>query len=475
MIKSLMFLQIVFSPVLLLLLSSGFTHGQKGVDGHRIEVSIDGWTDTISYLGYYIGDKTYIEDTAVVKGNKAIFKGDKNLIKGMYFVYTPNSLFFEFLVNKDVFSLTTRIENINANMRIEGSRENELFFAYQNKISDYQKRAGELNKRLKDSKGADSVATINELRSINDEVEQFQRSQKAKYSGTYFSEILSLILRPDNIEAPSEMNESQANAYRLKKYKGLFWDGTDFGNPGTIRNPIFGSKVSEYFEKLVYNMPDSVTKEIDGLLSQKMDTVVYRYLVVTLTNKYATSKQMGMDAVYVHMIDNYYSSGKAYWIDETTLTRMEQNSERLRPILIGKKAPLFKSEKLDGSLVANPYASTNKDYKIVFFYDSGCGHCKESIPKVMKAYNALKDSNVSAELITMNLSEDKEEWQKFVNDFKVEGLILGDTKGFSNAGYYYYVDSTPQIYIVDKNNEIIAKKLPAEYIDDFILDYIEYN
>lgn len=474
MMKSSMFLKLTFSLVLLLLLNV-FAFGQKGTDGHRIEVTIDGWTDTVSYLGYYIGEKTYIEDTASVKNNRAVFQGTKNLTPGMYFVYTPGNLFFELLVNEDDFELTTTIGEVNAAMQVKGSQENELFFAYQNKMSAFQSTAGELNKKLKNLTGVDSIAAIDRLRSINDEVQEYQRSQKTNNDGTFFSEILSLILRPGNIEAPADMGEEQVNAYRFNKYKSLFWDGTDFRNPGTIRNPIFEGKINEYFEKLVYSLPDSVNKEIDSFLSRQMDTVVYRYLVVTLTNKYATSKQMGMDAVYVHMIDNYYSTGKAYWIDETTLTRMEQNSERLRPILIGKKAPLFKSETLSGDLISDPYAATDKDFKIVFFYDSGCGHCKESIPKVMTAYNALKDSNVSAELITMNLSEDKAEWQKFVNDYKVEGLILGDTKGFSNAGYYYYVDSTPQIYIVDRNNKIIAKKLSAQYIDDFILDYIKLN
>ncbi|MEL6561526.1 MAG: TlpA disulfide reductase family protein [Bacteroidota bacterium] len=474
MMKSSMFLKLTFSLVLLLLLNV-FAFGQKGADGHRIEVTVDGWTDTISYLGYYIGEKTYIEDTATVMNNKAVFQGVKNLTPGMYFVYTPGNLFFELLVNEDDFELSTSIENINAAMQVKGSPENELFFEYQNKMSAFQSTGSELSNRLKYLTGADSVATIDKLRSVNDEVQEYQRSQKAKNKGTFFAEILSLILRPESIEAPSEMAEEQANEYRFRKYKSLYWEGTDFNNPGTIRNPIFDAKINEYFEKLVYSLPDSVSKAIDTILSQEIDTVVYRYLVVTLTNKYATSKQMGMDAVYVHMIENYYSTGKAYWIDETTLTRMEQNSERLKPILIGKKAPLFKSETLTGDLISDPYAATDKDYKIVFFYDSGCGHCKESIPKVMTAYNALKDSNVSAELITMNLSEDKEEWQKFVDKYQVKGLILGDTKGFSNAGYYYYVDSTPQIYIVDKNNEIIAKKLAAQYIDDFILDYIKLN
>lgn len=446
---------------------------QNYSDGHNIKISVDDWTDSVSYLGYYIGSKTYLEDTAMVSNGTVVFKGEKNLSPGMYFLYTPNSLFFEFLVNGDNFSLSTKIDEVTAKMQVSNSRENELFFNYQRKIGLLQVRANKLGEELKNISGQDSIRTLNEIRDIGAEVQEMQRVEQNRYSGTYYSEVLSLMLRPDKIEVPEGVAEDNINSYRLNEYKNRYWDGTNFNNPGTIRNPLFENKLDEYFEKLVYSFSDSIVQEIESLLSQKMDTVVYRYIIVNLTNKYATSKLMGMDAVYVHMVDNYYSTGKAYWIDEVTLARMQQNCDRIRPILIGKQAPLFKSESLDGKSVLNPFTITDKDYKIIFFYDSGCGHCKKAIPKLMESFHALRQAEISADLISMNLSEDVDEWKKFIEEHKVEGKILGDTKGISNAGYYYYVDSTPQIYVMDKENKIIAKKIQAEFVDDFLKDYVK--
>jgi hypothetical protein len=51
---------------------------------------------------------------------------------------------------------------------------------------------------------------------------------------------------------------------------------------------------------------------------------------MTLTNKYAQTKTKGLDAVYVYMVDTFYKSGQAYWIDESTLTKMVENSDRLK-------------------------------------------------------------------------------------------------------------------------------------------------
>jgi hypothetical protein len=41
--------------------------------------------------------------------------------------------------------------------------------------------------------------------------------------------------------------------------------------------------------------------------------------------------------------------------------------------------------------------------------------------------------------------------------------------------YYYNVQSTPLIYILDKNKKIIAKKLAVEEIGPFIENYRKYT
>ncbi len=456
---------ILFLILSISIFSYSYCQGSK-VNGYAISITIDGWEDSVAYLGYYIGTKTYLQDTAMVENKKATFTGSQKLTSGLYFLYTPNNLFFEFLVNEAEFSLETNISDISGQMQVINSKENQLFFNYQNKLLGFQDKA----KNIKDEV-TDSITRIKELKSVNNDVKRLQEGQRDLSKGTYFSEFLSLLIRP-NISVPKEIPSSEASNYRIREYKKHFWDGVNFENPGIIRNPVFDPKLTEYFDRLVYNVSDSIAKEIDAFLSQPMDTVVFRYLIVSLTNKYATSKGIDHDAVYVHMVDQYYATGKAYWIDDVTLTRMKQNTDRLKPILIGQIAPLFRSENINGEVIQNPFATTDKAYKIMFFYDSGCGHCKKATPKLMESFHNLKESNVSVDVISMNLSEDKEEWEIFIKTYGLEGQILGDTKTVSNAGYYYYIDTTPQIFILDQQNKIIGKKIGAEYVDDFLENYL---
>lgn len=473
MIKSIKIFTIL---VLTLLCIWNITIAQSNQDGYRIDITLEGWEEKEAFLGYHVGSKTYVEDTAAVKNGRVIFEGNYNLTPGMYFLYAPNGTFMEFLISDQRrFSLYTKHDDLTRSMKVTGSLDNELFFNYQKRLSNYRQEAEKYSEQYKNSTGRDSIQAAEKLTEINNAVTDFQRSELIGNTGTFYSQVLSQIVRPKVVEAPENYSEERKKDYQYRIYKSRFWEGTDFNNPGTVKTPMFEPKLNEYFDKLVYKQVDSISLDIDKMLSVEMDTAVYRYIVVTLTNKYAASKMMGMDAVYVHMIDNYYSTGKAYWVDDATLTRMEQTSERLKPLLLGQVAPVFRAENLQGETVMNALTVTDKDYKILFFYDSDCGHCKKAIPKLMTAFEELKNQNVSAEVITMNLGEDREEWTNFLTIYNVTGKKLSNLKGVSNAGYYYYVDSTPQIYILDKDNKIIAKKLSAEYVDDFIIDYIKAN
>ena len=52
--------------------------------------------------------------------------------------------------------------------------------------------------------------------------------------------------------------------------------------------------------------------------------------------------------------------------------------------------------------------------------------------------------------------------------------MAGILKEASHFDYYYNVQSTPTVYILDKNKKIIAKKLAVEEIGPFIENYRKY-
>jgi len=73
-------------------------------------------------------------------------------------------------------------------------------------------------------------------------------------------------------------------------------------------------------------------------------------------------------------------------------------------------------------------------------------------------------------------TSDREAWTKYINDNSLTGWINGwDPLRRTNYDFYYNVQSTPMIYILDRNKKIIAKKLSVEDIHGFIDNYRKYS
>ena len=65
--------------------------------------------------------------------------------------------------------------------------------------------------------------------------------------------------------------------------------------------------MEDYFEKITFRNPDSIIKAADFLINKsKVNNEFFQFTVMFITAKYERPKIMGLDAVFVHMIENYF-------------------------------------------------------------------------------------------------------------------------------------------------------------------------
>lgn len=103
--------------------------------GYKIEGTIKGLKPGAYTLAHYFGfDQTVTKDTALVdeKGQLS-FTGSKPLPEGLYMVLKPNkNRLFDLIVGpQQEFTFASDTSNIIANMKIDGSIDNQLFFKCQ--------------------------------------------------------------------------------------------------------------------------------------------------------------------------------------------------------------------------------------------------------------------------------------------------------------------------------------------------------
>lgn len=460
---------------LLLILLSLFSN-QLLAQGFSIKGKITGLKDTTVFLAHYFGyNQQVIKDTAQVdaKGN-FVFQGEKQLPEGLYLVSLPKGRYFDLIIGNQDFSFETDTSNLIKKMKIVGSKENENFFAFQQGMSKHFDEMKALEAEYKQKK---SPALEAQLKKVQAETMDFQKNWLKNNENLFAGKLIKASQEPEipafNRPVRTKVDSSALYQYQYNYYKSHFWDQIDLGDDRMMRTPFLQKKLERYFNDLTVQTSDSINKEADFVLSKATARDVRRYVIYKISSQYENPKILGTDGAFVHMAEKYYIGEPALW-DTSTVRRMKERVAILKPLLIGKIVPdMYLTDTLGKEILLPKIAA---DYTVLFIYDPECGHCRESAPKLMKAYQSMKDKNVK--IVAASIDRTPSRWKGFIKEFKLQEIINGIDihKNPQTGKEEYYTDfknsfdvyATPVIYILDKDKKIIAKRLPVEQIEDFI-------
>lgn len=440
--------------------------------GYRIEVAVQHYTGDTLKLGYYFGKSQYLKDTALVKQGKFVFEGDSALAPGIYLIVIPPANNFIHIVVSEAeqrFSLTVDTSDIVKTAKFKGSPENDVYYDYLRQLEERRPRAEELKKQMAaDSLHRDTYKT--QLAEIDKEVEKVQDDILKKNPSTMTA---FLIKANREIDVPdyADLSELDQKQKQYEYYRAHFFDGFDLNDPRAMRSGIVNNKVDFYLQKLSYQVPDSQSVAMDYLLGKmNKNPEAFQYYLVNFLNDAAKSKRMGMDAVYVHLVDTYYAKGLAPWMDKEQLEKLIAQAETLRPTLIGKIAPDITLFKEDGETIR--LHSISSEYTVLFFWDPECGHCKKQIPFVIDFYNKYKDKGVEVLAVCTKTGSDISSCWSAIKERGMD-IWLNASDQYLRSKYktIYDVKTTPQIFVLDQNKKILVKKIAGEDLEN-VMDEI---
>ncbi len=443
--------------------------------GFRITGAISGVRDSTVMLAHWFGSNTYIpKDTARADSQgRFVFEGSKTLPQGLYLVLPPSrrDIGLHLIVTDDqTFSFATDTANVIKAMKVTGSTENELFFEYQQQLSKLYDEAQALNVQKKLRTDMASIATVNQQTATLQKKAQTQRQQfLATHSNTFAVSLLKASAEPEVPPVPKAANGRPDSGWVFNHYKSHFWDGYDFADERLVRTPVLQRKLDRYLKELTVQQPDSLIREADFLVGKALagkSTEVKSYVIWYITSQYEQPKVMGTDGLYVHMFEKYYATGIMPTTDTSTVRKIGERVATLKPTLVGKVmvSPAV-SDTLRKPIVLS---GIKADYTVVYFYAPHCGHCRDSAPKLKKFIDDYKPKGV--EVLAIAVEDSPEEWKKFIREFKLEKAINGfDYTHRANFRLQYDVWSTPTVYVLDKTKTIVARRLPVEDLENFIL------
>lgn len=443
---------------------------------YNIDIHIKNLEDSTVYLGYYYGDKQYAKDTLTLdKNGKGSFQGNDTLKGGIYFILVPGNMFFEIVIDTDrEFSLSTTYDgdpgSLTKQLNSKGSKDMDLYLNYQKFMTHQGELAMKLREKLKDSKDEVANEKIKDsLQLLHNKVKDMWFTIEKEHPKSLLT---SILLCNKEIEIPDPPKDENGNiidsSFQYNYYKKHFFDYIDFSDERLLRTQFYHPKIERYFEKLIIPMPDSVIKESSRLLEKaSANEEVFKYTLQLLFNKYNNSNIMGMDKVFVFFAETYYLNGKAQWADSAWLEKVEKRVLDIKPNLIGTKAQEIRLLSPEDELIS--LQLIRAEFTILFFYEPNCGHCKKATPKMKELSDKFWEKGV--EVLGVYTQFDKEEWLKFIKEQELDNWINGwDPYNQSNFRHFYDIKSTPSIYLLDKEKNIIGKRIDAETVEKILDD-----
>lgn len=439
-------------------------------NAYRITLKVRNSTDSVMYMGYYYAEKTYILDTARRdKKGQFVFQSDRSLYPGLYFFSASTTRWVDFVVyrEKPFFSFTTDDADWVGNMEVKGSRENEIFFNYKrgsDRIYDeYEHRIMQSDSAMR--------------RQLEAEMQRRQHDFKNQCIRENPDCMIALMMQATkdiypSVPVVSASGDTLTQRERYTFFMEHYFDSMPLHDDMLVRTPkgVFYQRVMDYFDVYLKGAsPEVIIAYADSLIERARPSKEnFKWLVHTIKEKYLRSNITAYEAVTVHMIHRYYSSGEAFWCAASTIDEMTTLADKWDRLLIGRTAPeliLFDTLRVPHSLHHLPHR-----YKLLVFWSPTCGHCKVAMPALYEAYRRLSERYDIGTFAILSEPDDptRKLWHQFIADHNLHWLNLDGGEANIDWHEVYDVVSTPQVYLIDEENRIIAKKFNAETFEKLV-------
>ena len=208
-------------------------------------------------------------------------------------------------------------------------------------------------------------------------------------------------------------------------------------------------------EKQMYNYILATDNVLKHCMSYPMYKFVYQYLIYGFS-------ELGANQVVDYMVRlPYFEYLNA---DDEQTKEINDIAESFVRMKIGCQVPDIQSVTIENQKF--DLYSIDKKYTVIVFWSYSCPHCRDLISKIGRFARENKDFaivtvNVSGEFKKVRRLLKKAHLSECYNLFELEGWR-------SEVVDNYAVDTTPSMFLLDKNKIIIAKPFDIEEIVNII-------
>lgn len=416
---------------------------------------------TARIIGFY-SDQNFLVDSITFSNNMISYKKSEGLPQGLYYLgFMGRNEIIQIMLGKDQeFEMSLNAADPVNTCQIIGSDENKLMYEnmkYESVINPQLQTLAEQMKSVQKGSG---------------EYKNF-KVQKDKLENERLAAIKSLYDKNPDLLYPAykfggqnpRVKEDLPESMQVTQFRKDFWNNVNFKDTRLLRTPMIGNKLKKYMKDFTAQNQDSILVSGHDLMKKVINQPEYYKIFanwIVLNYEPTKCNLMDAEAVFVGMVQNYFTKEKAYWQDTLQTKVIQQRAAEMSQSLIGKKAPNVISKDQNGSR-QELYTKT-ADYVVVYLYNPDCEHCQEQTPKLYKLY---KDKAGELDVFAIAIETDDKKWKEYITK---NGLSWTNVYDPTNKSIYgkYWVDVTPEIYVMNKEKVLIGKNLKVDQIQTVI-------
>jgi thiol-disulfide isomerase/thioredoxin len=437
----------------------------------QITFKIAGYTEGTAQLVGVYADANYLADSAKISADGTIkFSKEEGYQEGFFYLLLPGEANFQLLIaNGENFSVTATKGNFVNTLQVEQSLENKLFFENQRFQANLEQRfnsvAADMKKYPQGSVEFEKLKLAQQ--NLLKEREEVLIKLKTDYPNALFTKFklagqnpkYRFAYRPDGI-----MDSSRT----MVNYREDWWDSFDFSESRLVRTPVFHNKLKRYISELTVQRPDSIVKSAVTLIDKTLNNKeLFKVAAnwITYNHKPSVGKIMDCDAIYSQLVLKYFTSDNAekLTVPVEDILSMRKTATEMLPSFVGKIGQDVSARNKNDEFKS--IYGLKSPITVVYIYNPDCEHCQEETPKLREVYDQWKSRGVEIYSIAAN-AKSREEWQGFVRKYGVNWTDVWDPQLTSGFNQKYYIDITPEMYVLDKNHKIIAKNLKAHQLPE---------
>ncbi len=457
-------LRLVFGLIVISISQSLFS--QK--DSCHIKFYIEGMTGgKVKLIGSF-ADQNYLADSAIVDNRGFFeFKRKSPYKPGYFFVILPDYSNIHFMVDiaDQHMSVTTKKSDLYGAAKVEGSINTQLLyesFKMQLRQEPLVDSLSKIANSLPPTDPAYSRAK-EELKKLADERDAHIKYINEKHSNTFYTKFKLSGQNPSIVDVRKPNGDLDTTG-QMHLFRNQFWDNFDFSDERLLSTPVIANKIKMHINDLTVQHPDSIIKQSDILIKKSMaHPEMFRFVTNWLVIKFQPTKTKVMDgeAVFVHVIDKYFTKELATWYNEKELADVRKKADEMKASLLNRIGPDVISTGPHGEKFS--IYDMKSPYIIVYMYGPTCEHCQKETPLLRKWYDEWKNKGVEVFAIVLPPATEQE-WRDFMKKNSMD--VFTNVYDPTNRSIYakYYVDITPEIYVLNKERRIIGKNLNVEQI-----------